>query len=238
MKLEANLGEKPLWSQLFEILSKRIETGKYAVGETLPSELQLMDEFGVSRITVRQAMDKLLSAEMISRKRGKGTVVLEKKDKISTVFQSSFSKLKEVQSSLKRKVVSVQLVEPIEEVKNLFQLDDNKKVIRLIRHGEGEHKEVLAVHISYINPIVKMDEQTDYSKSLYNQFNEYGFKIDAVTEEITASIINEEEKMWFETDKECALMNRFRKGFHNSIVVEYTISKYLGEGYTLFINNN
>ena len=66
---------KPLWSQLYDILEMRILSGEYKEGDTLPSEVAIMQEFDVSRITVRQAMDKLIQAQLISRQRGKGTVV-------------------------------------------------------------------------------------------------------------------------------------------------------------------
>lgn len=77
MKLQFGTGEKPLWSQLYDILENKIINGEYKEGEVLPSELSLMEEYGVSRVTVRQAMDKLINAKLISRKRGKGTIVLK-----------------------------------------------------------------------------------------------------------------------------------------------------------------
>ncbi|UTY39772.1 GntR family transcriptional regulator [Allocoprobacillus halotolerans] len=79
MKLQSQSGEKPLWSQLYDVLESRILNGVYKEGEVLPSEMSLMEEFGVSRVTVRQAMDKLIHSKLISRKRGKGTIVLKKK---------------------------------------------------------------------------------------------------------------------------------------------------------------
>ena len=75
MKLSYQVGQKPLWSQLYDILEMRILSGEYKEGDTLPSEVAIMQEFDVSRITVRQAMDKLIQAQLISRQRGKGTVV-------------------------------------------------------------------------------------------------------------------------------------------------------------------
>lgn len=58
MKLSYQSGQKPLWSQLYDILESRILNGEYKEGDVLPSEMALMEEFNVSRITVRQAMDK------------------------------------------------------------------------------------------------------------------------------------------------------------------------------------
>ena len=55
MKLSYQVGQKPLWSQLYDILEMRILSGEYKEGDTLPSEVAIMQEFDVSRITVRQA---------------------------------------------------------------------------------------------------------------------------------------------------------------------------------------
>ena len=60
-------------------LTKRIGAGKYRVGHYLPSEKQLASEFGVSRPTVRRALDYIESLGLISRRRGDGTKVLAEK---------------------------------------------------------------------------------------------------------------------------------------------------------------
>ena len=60
-------------------LTKRIGTGEYRVGHYLPSEKQLASEFGVSRPTVRRALEYIEAIGLISRRRGDGTKVLAEK---------------------------------------------------------------------------------------------------------------------------------------------------------------
>lgn len=238
MKLDVNLGEKPLWSQLYDILSDRIDSGYYKVGDTMPAEVQLMDEFGVSRITVRQAMDKLLSENKISRRRGKGTIVLEKQNKISTMFQSSFASLKENEDEFKRKLIWVKYVEAPDDIAEIFKIGKGSKILCLKRYWEDDDDKVLSTHFTYIHPITKMTDQTDFTQSLYARYKEFGFEIESVSEEITASIATKEEREEFCVGKKTtALMNRARKGYHGGYIVEYTVSKYLSDGYTLYINN-
>ena len=45
----------------------------------------------ISRMTVRQAMNKLINEGYIERRRGKGTIVLEKENKVETILKSSFN---------------------------------------------------------------------------------------------------------------------------------------------------
>ncbi|NGM87974.1 GntR family transcriptional regulator [Parapusillimonas sp. SGNA-6] len=67
---------QPRYSFIAETLSHRIAQGIYPKGKLVPTEKELMDEFGVSRHTVRAAMGRLESAGLIERRRGHGTVVL------------------------------------------------------------------------------------------------------------------------------------------------------------------
>lgn len=67
---------QPRYSVIAETLSRRIAQGEYPVGELIPTEKELMDEFGVSRHTMRAAMGRLEVAGLIARRRGHGTVVL------------------------------------------------------------------------------------------------------------------------------------------------------------------
>lgn len=66
----------PLYMQLHSLLIRRLEEGEWPVGTQLPTIEQLMAEYGVSRITVREAMGRLERDGIISRGRGKGTHVL------------------------------------------------------------------------------------------------------------------------------------------------------------------
>ena len=67
------------YATLSKQLTKRIGTGEYRVGHYLPSEKQLASEFGVSRPTVRRALEYIEAIGLISRRRGDGTKVLAEK---------------------------------------------------------------------------------------------------------------------------------------------------------------
>lgn len=65
----------PLYMQVKDSLEKRIVTGVYPKGTKIPSEKMLCEEFGVSRITIRQALDMLESVGLTTPVHGKGTFV-------------------------------------------------------------------------------------------------------------------------------------------------------------------
>lgn len=66
----------PLYLQIYTILRQRILDGQLAVGENLPPEPLLCQDFGVARGTIRQALAELETNGYISRERGRGTFVV------------------------------------------------------------------------------------------------------------------------------------------------------------------
>lgn len=66
---------EPLYQQLASRLAQQIADGKYAPGSQLPTEPELMNEHGVSRVTVRQAIGLLARNGQVVSRRGKGTFV-------------------------------------------------------------------------------------------------------------------------------------------------------------------
>jgi GntR family transcriptional regulator len=65
----------PIYHQLYELLRTDIIRGEWQPGDMLPSESELIEQYGVSRITVRQALETLVNDGLIYRQRGRGTFV-------------------------------------------------------------------------------------------------------------------------------------------------------------------
>ena len=65
----------PQYRQLYEVLRKHIETGVYEEGNLLPSENELCMVHGMTRPTVRHALDSLVKDRLILKKQGKGSIV-------------------------------------------------------------------------------------------------------------------------------------------------------------------
>ncbi len=68
--------EIPLYGKVEEVLASEIGRGDLKPGDRLPSEDQLLVRFGVSRITVRRAIQNLIHRDMLEIRRGLGTFVL------------------------------------------------------------------------------------------------------------------------------------------------------------------
>ena len=67
----------PYYQQLVDVLAERITAGLVQTGERLPSENELCNEFGLSRATVRQALQLLESRGLVQRIAKRGVFVSE-----------------------------------------------------------------------------------------------------------------------------------------------------------------
>lgn len=84
---------QPLYRQLTDLLRRDIKNGVYQDGSKIPTEIELGQIYGVSRITVRNALEELTKENLLIRKRGKGTFVASKKLERDITRASSFTEL-------------------------------------------------------------------------------------------------------------------------------------------------
>jgi DNA-binding GntR family transcriptional regulator len=68
------------WGQVHRDLRRRVETGEFPPGGRIPSEADLVTAYGVSRMTVRRAIEALVTDGYLHTKRGSGTFVNERQD--------------------------------------------------------------------------------------------------------------------------------------------------------------
>ncbi|MEZ3158904.1 GntR family transcriptional regulator [Microbacterium sp. BWT-B31] len=70
------MAKSALYHRIQGDISASIASGEYAPGERIPSESALADRYGVTRMTVRQAISGLITKGLVTRKQGSGTYVL------------------------------------------------------------------------------------------------------------------------------------------------------------------
>lgn len=77
MPVEAAPRRRGLAHEIVDALAQRIRAGRLASGAKLPTEAEIMDEFGVSRTVVREALSRLQAAGLVHTRHGVGTFVAE-----------------------------------------------------------------------------------------------------------------------------------------------------------------
>lgn len=80
--------DTPRYARVKAMITDAIRTGQWASGDRVPSESELVREFGVSRMTVNRALRELTADGLLVRVQGVGTFVAEQKPH-STLFDTS-----------------------------------------------------------------------------------------------------------------------------------------------------
>src|SRR5215471_9975443 len=157
----------PLHLQVEEMLRKMIERPEYQNGKLLPNEVLIAKKLGISRNTVRQAANKLVHEKLLVRKKGVGTKVA--KNNITTRLNKWTSFTHEMDEKgvvFRNYTVKVSWVSPDKEVRQLFHIGEDTKIIKLERL-RGLNKGPIVYFISYFHPRIGLTEKEDFSKPLY-----------------------------------------------------------------------
>lgn len=72
------LSDRPAYRQVADRLRQHIDSGEWPAAHKLPSESELMDQFGVSRVTVRLAVGALRAEGLIVTRQGRGSYVRDR----------------------------------------------------------------------------------------------------------------------------------------------------------------
>lgn len=75
------MSKRPAYLLMYEEIKKSIINGLYGIGEMMPTEGELEKKFGVSRTTVRRAMELLARDGLLEIRQGRGTMVLDYRTK-------------------------------------------------------------------------------------------------------------------------------------------------------------
>lgn len=124
-------GPVPLYYQLQNDLARRIRSGEFQPATALPTEEQLCAQYGVSRITVRRALDRLTADRLIERRRGVGTFVAEAHVPVTVHLVGSLDDVISSARDLSHKVISKAAVEPDAFVAGALRVPPDSRVIRL-----------------------------------------------------------------------------------------------------------
>ncbi|MGC4378485.1 GntR family transcriptional regulator [Fictibacillus sp. Mic-4] len=133
MKLN-NQTSVPLYSQLKQIILEDIDRGVYSPGEKMPTESELCDKYGVSRITVRKAVLDLVDDGILIRQQGKGTFVQRQKIKRELISITGYSEFM-VESGKKpdTKIISLNILHASEEIADSLAIEPGDEILEMKR---------------------------------------------------------------------------------------------------------
>ncbi len=136
-------GPTPLYYQLKQIIRQEIEQGTYQPGDRLPSEPALIQQYGVSRITVRQALDELEAEGMIVRRHGKGSYVTTPRIEQDLIRLTDFVEDMQLAGlSPSSRVLAFSHETATAEIADILHLSGSSEVVRVDRLRLGNEQPI------------------------------------------------------------------------------------------------
>lgn len=207
----------PLYCQLKAIILERIESEELRPNDPIPSEKELIRQYGLSRTTVRQAISELVREGYIYRRRGKGTFVSRPKMQHGLRKLTSFSE--DMRSRGFRpgaRVLEFDRVRPPRKVAAYLELADDDEVYKVVRLRFADDEPVglqeSYVHVGRDRAITRADVEGEGSlyELLESRFN---IQLNEADESVEATPANAREADLLEVKKGSPLLLRERITF-------------------------
>ncbi|MBF3299513.1 GntR family transcriptional regulator, partial [Leptospira borgpetersenii serovar Ballum] len=107
------MAAKPKYRQIADTLREQIREGVLKPGDALPTESALQAQFGVSRVTVRQALKQLISEQIVESVQGSGTYVKEERVRYDIYQLTGFQeKLTDRQAETRSEELLFEVIRP------------------------------------------------------------------------------------------------------------------------------
>ena len=217
------------YQMIYQDLLDKIKQRVIQPNTYLPSENELMKQYGASRDTVRKALNLLLQNGYIQKNKGKGSLVLDM-DRIAFPV-SGVTSFKELQKTLHGDVETIVNMFLEEEIPNELKEDhymDSGKIyhIERIRKIDGEK---VILDTDYLNGKVVNGLKIEHAKnSLYEYIEkELGLKISFARKEITVVKATQREKQLLDMlDYDLLVCVKSYTYLEDATLFQYTISKH------------
>lgn len=223
-----------LYYQIKEILIKKIKDNEWPVSSKIPTEKELCKMFGVSRITVRQALEELKKEGYLYRKQGKGTFVTTPKlETRLNNFYSFSEEIKKMGAAPGTEIISFDVVECCETISQNLELEKGVKVYA-IKRLRLAFDEPFAIEISYIpyDMVEGMTKEEVKKNGLYNTLkNVFGITPDEATETFEAIMTPSDACSYLKVRKNSAALKLERITRAQGRIVEYCLCIIRGDKY-------
>ena len=199
----------PLYHQIYLVLRDKIRTGALQPGAILPGEHDLAAEYGVSRITVKRALNELASDGLVTRQRGRGTQVAEStvEPALSTAGEGQLEDLLHMGLATDVTVVEFGYVAAALDVAEALACEAGQEIQRCvrIRAVDGEPFSHLTTYVpADIGRAFGAEDLA--SQPLLMLLERTGTEVDAASQTVTATLADANVAKALETDIGAALL--------------------------------
>ena len=220
--------KQPLYDQLVDILTEKIEH-EYRAGDVMPSERELSERYGLSRTTVRLALQELERLGLVVRQHGRGTFVADRSAQATDLFQA-YSFTDQMRSMGRDPETTILEFSELEADKNLAEhmgtrIGDKLFKLKRLRAADGMPMMVERTYLpvrKFLSLKRPMLEQAPLYEIIENVYHE---KINVAEEEFFASIARPADAHLLGISEDAPVLDLVRTTYDTrNEIVEYTLS--------------
>jgi GntR family transcriptional regulator len=210
----------PLYFQVAQQLERAIESGELPPGTRLDNELRLADELGLSRPTLRRAMQYLVDKGLLVRRRGVGTRVVQPKVRRPLELTSLYDDLAAAGQRPATAVISNEVIAAPDDVAPRLGLPPGAPVIRLVRLRSASEQPIARMTNYLPAELLDLPTQALQDRGLYQVLRGSGVRLHAASQTIGARSATAPEARMLGESRGAALltMQRLTYDDHGSAV--------------------
>lgn len=131
----------PIYYQLFKYFEKQISQGQLQPGDALPTEMEIVERAGISRMTVRRAISELAAAGMVYTQKGKGTFVAQPRlDNVVFNLNNYFDEIKQKGMNPHAELLEARIIKADEQLAQRLGIEVDTRCLyfRILISADGE----------------------------------------------------------------------------------------------------
>jgi DNA-binding GntR family transcriptional regulator len=227
----------PLYYQVATRLEQLIEDGDLPVGSRLQNEVDLADQLGVSRPTMRRAISYLVERGLLVRRRGVGTQVVQPKVRRPVALSSLFDDLSKSGRAPRTKVVSLAVHPVSDALAHALGVEDGTPAVHLDRLRYAGDEPLALMHNVLPVGVLDLREEDLERHGLYELLRATGNEPQMATEVIGARAATAAEARSLDEARGAPLLTMNRRAWDaGGRVVEYGSHVYRATRYSFEVN--
>jgi len=224
----------PLYFQIAENLKEAIQAGTIAPGERLDNELELAEQLGVSRPTVRQAIQRLVQQGLVVRRRGLGTVVVAPRILRPVALTSLYDDLAAAERAPTTAVLSLEEIAADDEIAQVLSLAVGTPVLSIERLRFADDAPLALMHNYLPAKLLQGRTEADLEQTgLYELLRSQGVQLHAADQVLAARRVTAHEARLLQAPRSATVLTMTRTAFDPAgLPIEHGRHAYLADRYS------
>jgi DNA-binding GntR family transcriptional regulator len=223
----------PLYFQFAQQLQRLIETGVLPPGTRLSNEIAMADQFGLSRPTMRQAMQHLVDKGLLARKRGVGTQVVTDRIRRQVEFSSLYEDLERDGRHPRTKVLSVGTRPASAEIAAVLRLAEGADVLAVERLRFADDQPIALMRNHLPAGLVELSPEDLAEAGLYQLLRRSGVDLSTAEQTIGARRATAAEAKLLDETRGATLLTMTRTAYDDAgTPIEYGAHVYRASRYS------